>query len=81
MKVVQVNDESPAAVAGIEPGDIILSVHGQPVTSLENFYTTLWRSGTAGAPVRLTVLQGVTSKEVTVQSIDRKDFMRKKRGI
>jgi serine protease Do len=28
VKVVQVNDESPAAAAGIEPGDIILSVHG-----------------------------------------------------
>jgi len=27
------------------------------------------------------VLHGVTPREVTVQSIDRKDFMRKKRGI
>jgi hypothetical protein len=51
------------------------------VTSLEDFYTTLWRTGSPGAPVQLTVLHGVTPKEVTVQSIDRKDFMRKKQGV
>jgi serine protease Do len=81
VKVVQVNEDSPAAQAGIEAGDIILSVHGQPVTSLENFYTTLWNGGPAGTPVTLTVLHGVTPKEVTVKSIDRKDFMRKKQGV
>jgi S1-C subfamily serine protease len=81
VKVVQVNEDSPAAQAGIEAGDIILSVQGQPVTSLENFYTTLWNGGPAGTAVRLTVLHGVTPKEVTVKSIDRKDFMRKKQGV
>jgi serine protease Do len=81
VKVVQVNEESPAAQAGIEAGDIILSVHGQPVTSLENFYTMLWNAGPAGSAVRLTVLHGVTPKEVTVKSIDRRDFMRKKIGV
>ena len=81
VKVVQVNQDSPAAVAGIEAGDIILRVNGEPVTSLENFYTTLWSRGPAGVPVKLTVLHGVSMKEVTVKSIDRKDFLRKKQGI
>lgn len=81
VKVVQVNEESPAAKAGVEAGDIILQVQGRPVTSLENFYTTLWSHGAPGAPVRLTLLHGVSLKEVTVETIDRKDFMRKKTGI
>jgi serine protease Do len=81
VKVVQVNADSPADVAGIAAGDIILSVHGEPVTSLENFYHKLWSRGPAGVPVRLTVLHGVATRDVTVQSIDRKDFLRKKQGI
>jgi serine protease Do len=81
VKVVQVNEESPADEAGIEAGDIILQVQGRPVTSLENFYTTLWSHGTPGTPVKLTLLHGVSLKEVTVNTIDRRDFMRKKAGI
>ena len=81
VKVVQVNEESPAAKAGIEAGDIILQVQGRPVTSLENFYTTLWTQASPGAAVKLTLLHGVSVKEVTVETIDRKDFMRKKRGV
>ena len=78
VKVMQVNAESPAARAGIEAGDIILKVDGEPVQSLESFYRKVWSRGTAGVGVRLTVLHGVTLREVTVQSIDRRDFMRRR---
>jgi serine protease Do len=81
VKVMQVNEESPAARAGIEAGDIILSVNGESVTSLENFYTKLWSGGPAGARFTLTVLHGPNMKDVTVQSIDRSDFMRRKPTI
>jgi S1-C subfamily serine protease len=78
---MQVNDESPAAKAGIEAGDIILSVNGQPVESLEGFYRTLWAGGPAGSEFRLTVLHGPSMKDVTVRSIDRHEFMRRKPTI
>ena len=78
VKVMQVNEESPAAKAGIEAGDIILRLDGEPVESLETFYRKLWSRGTAGVDVKLTVLHGVTPREVTVQTIDRRDFMRRK---
>jgi S1-C subfamily serine protease len=78
VKVVQVNEESPAAVAGIEAGDIILSIDGQKVESLETFYQALWKRGRPGVMVVLTVLHGPTMREVPVQSIDRDDFMRKR---
>ncbi len=81
VKVVQVNEDSPAHVAGIEAGDIILTINGNPVSSLENFYRKLWSHGPASAPVKLTVLHGASLREVTVNAIDRKDFMRKRQGV
>ena len=81
VKVMQVNEESPAAAAGILAGDIILSVDGQPVESLQKFYQAVWTRGPAGVNIVLGVLHGVTMHEVTVKSIDRRDFMRRKPGI
>ena len=80
VKVIQVNDESPAAKAGVEAGDIILRINGEAIQNLEDFYRRLWRY-TPGAEVRLTVLHGVETRDLTVQSIDRKEFMRKKPTI
>ena len=81
VKVVQVNDESPAQQAGIVAGDIILSVNGEPVASLDTFYDKLWKRGPPGSMVTLTVLHGPNMKEVTVRSIDRREFMRRKPTI
>jgi S1-C subfamily serine protease len=79
VKVMHVNQESPADKAGVMPGDIILSVDGEPVDTLEKFYGKLWRPGAKpGNEVHLTLLHGVGLKEVTVRSIDRRDFMRTK---
>jgi S1-C subfamily serine protease len=81
VKVMQVNEESPADQAGIVAGDIILSVNGQPVENLERFYHTLWGYGAPGVDVNLTVLHGVSVRQVVVRSIDRDQFMRRKPGI
>jgi hypothetical protein len=82
IKVMQVNEESPADRAGIVAGDIILAVNGESVDSLENFYGKLWgHNARPGNDVRLAVLHGVRLKEVTVRSIDRREFMRHKPGI
>jgi serine protease Do len=81
VKVMQVNEESPADKAGIVAGDIILSVNGEAVESLEHFYNTLWTRGPAGVDVTLTVLHGPTMREVTVRSIDRQEFVRRKPAV
>ena len=78
---MQVNEESPAQRAGIVAGDIILSINGESVDSLETFYRKLWNRGPAGVDVVLKVLHGVNLKDVTVRSMDRQEFMRRKPGI
>ena len=81
VKVMQVPEESPAAQAGIQPGDIILSINGQAVDNLTNFYNVLWRDALPGADVSLTLLHGVTVRQVTVRAIDRLDFDRHKPAV
>lgn len=82
VKVMQVNEESPADQAGIVAGDIILAVNGEAVASLESFYKKIWLPGAhAGAVVHLSVLHGPQVKDVAVNTIDRTQFMRQKQGI
>jgi serine protease Do len=80
IKVMQVNDDSPADKAGISAGDIILRVNGDPVEKLEEFYRKLW-NGAPGSEFRLTVLHGVDVKDVVVRSIDRKEYVRQKPSV
>jgi hypothetical protein len=57
VQVVRVNRDSPAKDAGLEPGDFVLAVDGEKISTLEGFYKKLW----ARAPeseIKLTVLQG-----------------------
>jgi len=77
--VGRVSSEGPAERAGVKPGDLVLAVGGDPVVSQADFYRKLWARGTAGAVIPLKVLQGIEVKEVTVRSIDRVEWFRKKR--
>lgn len=82
VKVMQVNDESPAKAAGIRAGDIILSVNGSPVASLETFYDKLWASNShAGTDFQLTLLHGPTTRDVVVHSMDREACLRHKPDV
>ena len=68
--------DGPAAGAGMQPGDIILGVAGQPVTSMADFYRKLWAVGGPGDKVLLTVLKGAQLHEVSVTAGDRYTWLR-----
>jgi serine protease Do len=72
--VVGLYTGAPAARAGIKPGDVILSVAQQAVTSLEGFFRTIWHFGPAGTEIPLTLKNGEDIREVKLQSIDRNTF-------
>jgi S1-C subfamily serine protease len=74
--VARVSPGGPAERAGLKPGDIVLAVGDEPVTSLAEFYRKLWARGAAGTQVPLKVLQGMQIRDVPVRSIDRLEYFK-----
>lgn len=64
-------DNCPAADAGLQVGDIIQEVDGEPVSGLANLFRRIWAMGDAGVAVPLTVVRNRESMAITVQSVDR----------
>lgn len=81
LRVIRVQEDAPAAQAGLQPGDIILAIRGEPVASLEEFYGKLWSMGEAGISVPLRILQGSEVREINVRSVDRMEFVRPKQAL
>ena len=76
--VTRVSADGPADAAGLEAGDIILAVRGEPVRTQAEFYRKGGGGGPAGSQVPLRVLQGVEVRELQLRSIDRVDYFRPK---
>jgi len=81
VRVVRVTPASPAADAGIAPGDIILRIDGANVSDLEGFYKTLWRGGTPERDITLVVSRGGMPTSVTAHAKDRMKTLRKAQGV
>jgi serine protease Do len=85
IRIIRTTSGSPAAKAGIKPGDLILRVAGEKVTTLSDLYRKIWARGgdctCAATDVPLTVLQGADIREIKVRSMDRLDFITRKPGI
>ena len=74
--VTGVADGSPAAVAGVQPGDALVGVGGQPVGALAEFYRKVWGMGDAGVKVPLKVARGPRTLDLDVASTDRLRWLR-----
>lgn len=66
----------PAEAAGLEAGDVIVAVKGEPVSGMADFYRKVWALGEAGADIPLTVLTSDGLSGVTVRSGDRYDYLK-----
>jgi S1-C subfamily serine protease len=76
--VARVSPGGPADQAGVHAGDIILAVGSEPVHTQAEFYRKVWGRGSAGSEIPLRVLQDSDVRELTLRSIDRVDYFRKK---
>jgi S1-C subfamily serine protease len=81
VRVVRVNSDSPAEVAGLEPGDRIVRIDGTEVKALEVLWKTLWAGGAAEREVTLDIVRGGTAQTLKLQSVDRMKTLKSAQGI
>lgn len=80
LRVLRVQDDSPAEVAGLQPGDRILRLDGQPVATLAALWKALW-AGAVERPVQLEIQRGDEAQTLTVHTVDRARTLRRAEGI
>jgi len=73
--VTRVAADGPAEKAGLQPGDIILTVDAEPVSTLAECYRRIWSLGNAGVEVPLEVLKRVRVQSLKVRSADRYQYL------
>ena len=81
VRVVRVNSDSPADVAGVEPGDRIVRIDGTEVTALEVLWKTLWAGGAPEREVTLDIVRGGRPQTLKLQSVDRMKTLKSAQGI
>jgi S1-C subfamily serine protease len=74
--VTRVAAGSPADLAPLRIGDVIVALGGQTIRGQADFYTRLWGSGAAGGEIVIDVLRDGRIQRVTVKSIDRDRYYR-----
>ena len=59
-----VEDDSPAALAGLQQGDVLVRADGSPLSSVDDLYEVLARGGET---LELHVVRGVEERDVQVR--------------
>ena len=81
VRIARVSDDSPADVAGLERGDVVLSIDGGAVGSLEQMWKRLWAGDRAERAVVVEIERRGERQSVTVQTVDRAKTLRRAQGI
>ncbi|NIM27811.1 MAG: PDZ domain-containing protein [Gammaproteobacteria bacterium] len=66
-----VYDDCPAQAAGLQVGDVISEVDGEPVSGLASLFRRIWQVGEAGVEIPMTIVRNRDPVSVNVQSTDR----------
>jgi len=69
--------DGPADRAGVNLGDVVVEVGGKAVGDLAQLFRSVWRLGSAGTEIPLTVVRSGTSKAIAVRSADRAAHLKK----
>ncbi len=81
VRIVRVNDDSPADVAGLQPGDRIVRIDGRDVSALEQLWLQLWSGGAPEREVVLDIQRDGEAQTVHVFSVDRMKTLKRAQGI
>ena len=69
--VASTYDGCPADRAGVEVGDLVVEVAGEPIDGLAELFRKVWGIGPAGSEVPLTIVRDGEPRPVVLESIDR----------
>ncbi len=69
--VASTYDGCPADRAGVEVGDLIVEVAGEPIDGLAELFRKVWGIGPAGSEIPLTIVRDGEPRPVVLESIDR----------
>ncbi len=81
VRVLRVTEDSPADVAGLETGDRILSLDGQPVPTLSALWKALWQGPGSRRAVQLQIERDGQTRPLTVHTVDRAATLRRAEGV
>jgi serine protease Do len=81
IRIVRVADDSPADVAGLQPGDEILRIDGIGVSRLEQLWKRLWAGASPEREVTLVIRRDGQAQTLKVQSVDRAKTLRRAQGV
>ncbi len=76
--VSRVTPGGPAEGAGLQRGDVIVGIAGEPPRDMADFYRKVWALGSAGITVPLDLLQGSDKRRVEIKSMNRLDHLKLK---
>ena len=77
LQVVRVAAESPSAAAGIQAEDALIAINNKRVSTMRDFYQSLWQSGDAGVEIQLLVSRGGQLRTVDVVTASRDNWLLK----
>jgi S1-C subfamily serine protease len=69
----------PAEKAGLQLGDLVLDVAGEPVNGLAALFRRIWSCGPAGCEVPLSISRRGATSTFRIRSANRNDFLKKPR--
>jgi len=69
--VAGLSERGPASKTGLKPGDRIVAVRDEPISSLASLWRRIWASGAAGTEVVLQVARDKETMNVRILSTDR----------
>jgi len=77
--VAGISERGPAAKTRLRPGDRILAVRDEPISSLASFWRKVWASGPAGSEVVLQIVRDNDPMVVRIPSADRTQMLKSPR--
>ena len=81
IQITRVTPKSPADLAGLTAGAFVLSLDGEPLSSLALFYKKVWAKPMSSGVFELTVQERGETRQLKLEIRDRSQTIQKPAGI